>query len=133
MTRTSFLIRFSTSMASCCRDAGELLVAELVDAALAQLHRALGRFGAFGHHADEVRVAALEPLLDQPAYLFDVERLLGDQRHVRARGQAGVQRDPAGVAAHHLDEHDPLMGFGGAVQPVDRLGGDAPARCRGRT
>ena len=45
------------------RDAGEPLVPELVDAALAQLHRALGGLGAFGHHADEVRIAAHEALL----------------------------------------------------------------------
>ena len=71
-----------------------------------------------------MRIAAHEALLDQPAHLFDVERLLGDQRHVRAGGQPGVQRDPAGVPAHHLDEHHPLMRLGGAVQPVDGLGRD---------
>ena len=122
MTRTSLLIRFSTSSAELLRDAGEPLVAELVDAALAQLHRALGGFRAFGDHADEVRIAAHEALFDQPAHLFDVERLLGNQRHVGAGRQPRVQCDPPGVAAHHLDQHHPLMRLGGAVQPVDGLG-----------
>ena len=29
------------------------------------------------------------------------------------------------MAAHHLDQHHPLVRLGGAVQPVDRLGRDA--------
>lgn len=40
-------------------------------------------------------------------------------------GHAGLQRDPAGVAAHHLDDHHPLVGLGGGLQPVHGLGGDA--------
>ena len=36
----------------------------------------------------------------------------------------GVQGDPAGVPAHHLDDEHPVVGLGGGVQPVDRLGGD---------
>ena len=47
---------------------------------------------------------------------------------MRAGGQPGVQRDPSGVAAHHLDEHHPLMRLRGAVQPVDGLGGDLQRR-----
>jgi hypothetical protein len=33
-------------------------------------------------------------------------------------------RDPAGVAAHHLDHHHAVVRLGGRVQPVDRLGTD---------
>ncbi len=40
----------------------------------------------------------------------------------------GVQGDPAGVAAHHLDDEDPVVGLGGGVQPVDRLGRDVHRR-----
>ena len=61
---------------------------------------------------------------DQPADLVDVERDLGDQDHVGAAGHPRVQRDPAGGAAHHLDDQDPVVALGGRVQPVDRLGGD---------
>ncbi|SKU46622.1 Uncharacterised protein [Mycobacteroides abscessus subsp. abscessus] len=32
------------------------------------------------------------------------------------------------MPTHHLDQHDPLMGFGCAVQPVDCLGGDGQRR-----
>ena len=103
---------------------GELLVAEFVDAAFGQLHRTRRGFGTLGHHADEVRRPTLEPPLDQPAHLFDVERLLGNQGHVSAGGEPAVQCDPAGVAAHHLDEHHPLVRLGRGVQPVDGLGGD---------
>ena len=45
----------------------------------------------------------------------------------------GLERDPAGVAAHHLDDEDPVVALGRRVQAVDRLGGDRGARCRSRT
>ena len=35
-----------------------------------------------------------------------------------------MHRDPAGVAAHHLDDHDAVVRLRGGVQPVDRLGAD---------
>ena len=89
-----------------------------------ELHRALLRHRALGDHDDrEVAPARVAPL-DQPAHLLDVERPLGDQDHVGAAGQPGVQRDPARVAAHHLDDHHPVVALGGRVQPVDRVGRD---------
>ena len=36
--------------------------------------------------------------------------------------------DPAGVAAHHLDDHDAVVRLGGRVQPVDRFGRDGDRR-----
>ena len=33
-------------------------------------------------------------------------------------------RDPPRVAAHHLDDHHPVVALGGGVQPVDRVGRD---------
>ena len=41
-----------------------------------------------------------------------------------AAGEARVQRDPAGVAAHHLDDEHAVVRVGGGVEAVDRLGGD---------
>ncbi len=35
-----------------------------------------------------------------------------------------MQRDPARVAAHHLDDERPVVALGRGVQPVDRLHGD---------
>jgi hypothetical protein len=49
---------------------------------------------------------------------------LGNQDHVGGRRDPGVQRDPARVAAHNLDHHDPLVRLGRRVDPVDGLGGD---------
>ena len=46
----------------------------------------------------------LEALLDVAGDLVDVELALRQQDHVGAAGEAGVQRDPAGVPAHHLDD-----------------------------
>lgn len=43
-------------------------------------------------------------------------------------GHAGVQGDPAGVAAHDLDDQDALVGLGGGLQPVQGLGGDTDGR-----
>ena len=56
--------------------------------------------------------------------LVDVERALGDQDHVGAAGDAGVHGEPAGVAAHDLDDEHAVVGLGGGVQAVDRVGGD---------
>ena len=36
--------------------------------------------------------------------------------------------DPAGVAAHHLDDHHAVVRLGGRVQAVDRLGADRDGR-----
>ena len=41
-----------------------------------------------------------------------------------AGGHAGVQGDPAHVAAHDLGDHAAVVGFAGGAQPVDGLGGD---------
>ena len=59
------------------------------------------------------------------ATFVEVERDLRDQDDVGAAGDARVERDPAGVAAHHLDDHDPVVRFGGGVQAIDRVGGEA--------
>ena len=41
--------------------------------------------------------------------LLDIERHLGDEQHVGAAGHGGVQRDPARMAAHHLDHDDAVV------------------------
>ena len=48
---------------------------------------------------------------------------LRDEDDVRAAGDAGVERDPAGVAAHHLQDHDAVVALGGGVQAVDGVRG----------
>ena len=50
---------------------------------------------------------------------------LGDEDGVGAAGDAGVQRDPAGVAAHHLGDHHAMVRFRGGVQAIDGVGREA--------
>ncbi len=40
-----------------------------------------------------------------------------------ASGNAGFERDPAGVAPHDFDHHDAVVRFGGGVDLVHRVGG----------
>ena len=54
-----------------------------------------------------------------------VERNFGQQNPVRAAGNAGMQRDPAGMAAHHLQHDDAAVGASGIAQAIDGLHIDA--------
>ena len=49
-------------------------------------------------------------------------------------GDAGVHRDPARVAAHHLDDHDAFVRLRGGVEAIDRLrrDGDRGVETEGR-
>ena len=79
------------------------------------------------------RAPQLLALADALGDLLEVERDLRDQDDVGAAGDAGVERNPAGVAAHHLDHHDAVVRLGGRVQPVDGVGGEARPPCRSRS
>ena len=61
---------------------------------------------------------------DPRGQLLDVEGPLRHHDRVRTGSHARVQRDPAGVPPHHLDDHHPLVRLGGGLEPVQRLGGD---------
>ena len=57
----------------------------------------------------------------------DLAHVVGNfrnQNHIRAAGDPGAQRQPAGAVAHDLGHDDAVMAVGGAVQPVDGFGGD---------
>jgi hypothetical protein len=102
-------------------DAAEPDVPEVVELGGDQRHvAAVPRDGALGDH-DDRRVLRLEALLDVLADRVDVERLLRDEHCAGPSGNAGVQGDPARVAAHHLDDEHPVVGLGGRVQAVDGL------------
>ena len=101
-------------------DPAEADVAEGVELLLLGLGHAADRRRALGDD-DDRREAGLEAAPDQLADLLEVERLLRDQDHVGAAGEPGVEGDPAGVAAHHLDDQDPVVAVGGGVEAVDRL------------
>src|SRR5690606_1409210 len=47
----------------------------------------------------------------------------GNQDHICAAGDARAERQPAGIVPHHLDNNDPVVAVGGAVQAVDGFGG----------
>ncbi len=80
--------------------------------------------GPLGHHHQGVHASPAVPLPDLGGHLVQVEGDLGDEDGVGAPGDARVQGDPAGVAAHHLHHHHPLVALGGAVQAVQALGGE---------
>src|SRR5439155_21534082 len=81
-------------------------VPELVDLARVLEARQLA---AFADHDDREVLAARMPAADPVCDLLEVDGLLGDQDHVRAAGDTARDRDPAGVAAHHLDHHDAVV------------------------
>lgn len=64
--------------------------------------------GALGDH-DDRGVTGLETRGHPGTDLVDVEALLRDEDHIGAAGQTGVERDPARVAPHHLDDQDAHM------------------------
>ena len=80
---------------------------------------------AFRDHDDAEPGTPLVAIADALGHLVEVVRNLRHQDHVGAARHAGVQRDPARVAAHHLDDHDAAMRFGRRVQPIDRVGREA--------
>ena len=90
----------------------------------------LGRHRALQRRAPSATttIEKLSPLavavLDAAAHLVDVEGHLGDEDDVGAAGDTRVQRDPAGVAPHHLAHHHPVVALGGRVQTVDGVGRD---------
>ena len=82
---------------------------------------------ALGHH-DNAEASSPAPPLDEEA--GDGLRAVADlwnQNDVTAPRDPGREGEPAGAVAHHLDDHDPVMGRCCAVQPVDALRGDRQA------
>ncbi len=76
---------------------------------------------------DEGVVARLEPLVQlrqQAVLAFEIERHLWNQREVHvAAGERRVRDHEAGIAAHDLDQADPVrMAMGLGVRAVERLG-----------
>jgi hypothetical protein len=80
---------------------------------------------AFGRHHDAEPRALAVAVADALGHLLRVVGDLRNQDGVGAAGHAGVQRNPPGVAPHHLDHHHAVMRLGGRVQAVDGVGGKA--------
>lgn len=58
------------------------------------------------------------------AHDIEIELDFWDQDDIGAGGEACVEGDPAGVAAHELDDHDTVMRGGGGVHSIERFGRD---------
>ena len=84
-------------------------------------HLAAARLGAFAD-ADHAVAAALLALAADRGHRLDRVVDLGQQDHVGGAGQAGLERDPARVAAHGLDDHDAAVALAGGLQALDRVG-----------
>ncbi len=83
-----------------------------------------GHFDAFGNDDKAEALAAKFTGTHRVANGFEFEGQFGDQDDVRASTNAGMKRNPAGVATHDLNEHDAMMTFRGGVKAVDGLSGD---------
>src|SRR5665648_202108 len=84
-----------------------------------------GELGAFADHNDREVLPSFLATRYQLGHLFDGQGALGDQDGVGTAGYAGHHGDPAGMAAHDLYHHSPVVRLSGGVQPVDGLGGHA--------
>ena len=74
-------------------------------------------------HDDQREPLALRfPLENLSTDVLEAPGNLRQEDHIAAAGDSRVERDPAGMAAHHLQHHDPLMAGGGGVEPVEGVG-----------
>src|SRR5699024_10418547 len=84
--------------------------------------------GALSDGEDGEVLPAARAGLDGCGDFFDVVGNLGQQQDVRAAGQTGVERQPAGLVAHDLDDHAAAVAGGGGVDAVDDVRGDVHSR-----
>ncbi len=80
------------------------------------------RHGAFGHNNKGRGGASRHALFDMGGDLLKGKGHFGNQDHVGITGQAAVEGDPSGVAAHDFQDHHPLVAGGGGVEAVKRVG-----------
>lgn len=103
---------------------GELLLVLL----LGQRRVFLGDGTGDGHNGKAA--AGLHAILDGLDDVIHVVGDLGNQDDVCAARDAGVQRDPANLVAHDLDNEHASMARSGGVDVVDTLGGDVDGACK---
>ena len=82
----------------------------------------LRQLGPFGHDDQRELLAVVLALENLVTDAFKGPGNLGNQNHVAAAGHARVQRDPAGVPAHHLQHEHPLVAGGRRVEPIEGVG-----------
>src|SRR3954469_1809713 len=102
-------------------DPGEALMPVDVLGALVEGHGTGRRLGPLRDDDDREPLPRLEPLPDPASQFLDVEGPLRHDDGVRTGRHPGVQRYPAGVPPHDLDDEHPLVGLGGGLEPVEGL------------
>ncbi len=80
-----------------------------------------GQTSALGHDHDRESLTASVPGADHARDLVDGALDLWHEDAVRATGQSGGRGEPARVAAHDLDDHDPVVRLRGGAQAIDRI------------
>ena len=83
---------------------------------------------ALGHGEDGEVLAAARAGFDRRGDLFDVIGDFGHQQDVRPARDTGVERQPAGLVAHNLDDHAAPVAGGGGMDAVDDVRGDVHGR-----
>src|SRR4029077_7995838 len=114
-------------------DPTQAFMAELILAEILQYQRTLrsgGELGPFGGHYDAEVSAASMPLANELRNLFDIERNFRNENHIRATGDAAVDRNPARVPAHDLDYDHAIMSLGRRVHAINRAGCDVNRRIK---
>ena len=68
--------------------------------------------GPFAHHDHREGLASGLTAFDHLAQILDGQGELGDEDGVSSPGHPAHKGDPAGMAAHDLHHHHPVVGFG---------------------
>ena len=84
----------------------------------------VSRHGSLCHRDDREAGTSRLSLEDRVRHRLDFERDLRKQDGIGSAGEPCTECEPAGVVAHDLGDHDPVMRVGGRVEAVDRVGGD---------
>ena len=84
---------------------------------------AIGKAGSFGHDDQRVFPPFAFPLQHLSADVVERPGNLGQEDHVAAAGDPRMKGDPARMAAHYFEHHDPLVAGGGRVEPIEGVGG----------
>src|SRR5207245_8509587 len=82
---------------------------------------ARSKLGALGHnHNTEVASTGVAHANFGCNFIY-IERLFGDQNYVSAAGDAAVNRNPTGVAAHDFNHHHATVRLSGCMYTINRF------------
>src|SRR5690606_12545664 len=82
-------------------------------------HSTLGQVSPLGNDDQRELLALALAMQDIVANVLEAPRNFGNQDDVATTRDARVQGDPAGVASHHFEHHDPLVARSGGVQAIE--------------